>query len=134
MSGSDPARMSAAGGGTWRWSELPATSFAPGLDLRLFGGEQVTVSVAEMAAGVVVPRHAHPHEQVTYVVSGQLAVELGEQGALRELTVGPGEISYVPGLVPHETTAREDTVFIEIFAPRRDDLHAKVEGERGEEQ
>lgn len=129
MSG-DPTRMAAGGGGVWGVDQVPATSFAPGLDLRQFGGEGVSVNFVEMKAGVVVPRHAHRHEQITYVLSGALSTTVDDDPT--PLRVDSGQLAYVPGDIPHATTAVEDATFIEVFAPRRDDLLAKAEELRGE--
>jgi quercetin dioxygenase-like cupin family protein len=119
-----PVRMAAAAGGVWDVEQAGATTFAPGLDLRQFAGEGVSVNFVEMAAGVVVARHSHHHEQITYVLSGALSVTVDGNAAV---PVRAGQIAYVAGDVPHESVASEDASFIEVFAPRREDLIAKAE-------
>jgi quercetin dioxygenase-like cupin family protein len=67
-----------------------------------------------------VPRHSHHNEQFTYIVEGALHFRLGEQGE-REVTVSAGEVLHIPAHVPHEATALEDTLDVDIFSPPRQD-------------
>lgn len=49
--------------------------------------------------------HAHPEEQVMYVLSGRLRVTCGGE----TYEVGPGEATFNPSNVPHQVMALEDT-------------------------
>jgi quercetin dioxygenase-like cupin family protein len=70
-----------------------------------------------MAKGWVGTRHAHPHEQMVYVVSGHITFEHpgGRFDALA------GDSFLVPGNVEHQASAHEDSEVLDIFTPRRDD-------------
>ena len=65
------------------------------------------------------PPHSHPHEQISYVVSGEVNVVLGN-----EVTrLGPGDIFTVPPNIPHSiqlltTKAR----LIDAFTPIREEF------------
>jgi quercetin dioxygenase-like cupin family protein len=48
----------------------------------------------------VVPRHAHPSEQATYVIEGLLRVRIGDDGA-EAIDVGAGEVVVIPANVAH---------------------------------
>jgi unsaturated pyranuronate lyase len=64
-----------------------------------------------------VPMHAHRHEQISQVAEGALV--FGIEG--RDVTVRAGEILCIPPHVPHEVTALEDSVALDIFNPPRED-------------
>jgi quercetin dioxygenase-like cupin family protein len=65
----------------------------------------------------VVPLHNHPHEQVGYLISGRLLFELGDER--RELAAGDSWL--VPPDVPHQVTALERSLIVDIFSPARED-------------
>lgn len=67
--------------------------------------------------GATVPLHNHPHEQIGYLVSGRFLFELGDEQ--REL--GPGDSWLVPPNVPHQVTALEPSLAIDVFSPPREE-------------
>jgi quercetin dioxygenase-like cupin family protein len=81
------------------------------------GGKLMAVHV-ELSAGSVAPAHRHPHEQITYVVSGRLSYRIGE----RTQELAAGDSTYVPPDTEHEITAVEDAVVVDIFSPQREDF------------
>jgi quercetin dioxygenase-like cupin family protein len=54
--------------------------------------------------------HAHPEEQIIYVLSGRARVTLGDEG----YEVTPGDVSYHPSNVPHSIVALEDLTVLSI--------------------
>ncbi len=98
-------------------SVTPVEMF-PGVVRRtITDGERLMLIEGTMDEGAVVPMHTHPHEQTGYLVSGRLLFELGDEK--REL--GAGDCWLVPSNVPHKVTALEDSVFIDIFSPPREE-------------
>lgn len=83
----------------------------------LNAGDRTSIHEIEIAAGATVPMHAHPHEQIGYLVSGRIRFDL--DGEVKELSAGDSWI--IPGEAPHEVTALEDAVALDIFSPRRDE-------------
>ncbi len=79
--------------------------------------ETMTIARIHLRAGAVVPRHAHPHEQVANVLEGSLRFVVGE----KEQVVTAGESVIVPGGVAHEVEALEDSLVLDVFSPVRDD-------------
>jgi len=69
----------------------------------------------EVAKGVFEPgegaSHAHPEEQVLYVLEGRLLVWLGDEPPYE---VGPGEGSFHPANVEHRVEALERTTTISL--------------------
>lgn len=65
--------------------------------------------------------HKHPHEQITYIVSGKLIFH--EEGR-EDVIVEPGDTTYIAPDVMHGLTALEDSVVVDIFTPLREDFLA----------
>lgn len=67
-------------------------------------GDAIEVARLRFKAGEGAVEHSHPHEQVMYVITGRLEVELeGERARL-----GPGTAFHAPSNAPHKVTAVED--------------------------
>jgi quercetin dioxygenase-like cupin family protein len=91
----------------------------PGMHIRTFWGEQQLLSLVELDANTVLPRHSHPHEQSTYVLEGELEFELG--GEIR--IIRAGELVIVPGGVEHFVKVGPVlTRVLDNFSPVREDL------------
>ena len=71
----------------------------------LLTGEHIEVGLLHFKAGEGAVPHAHPQEQIMYVVSGKLRVRFGEE--IAELS--PGQAFLAPPNVVHQVTAIEDT-------------------------
>lgn len=97
----------------------------PGAVLRPFAGEQLMLLRAEGKAGSPLAAHAHPHEQITLVISGRLRMRVGEEW----LELGTGDIVHVPSNVEHEVFFLEDTVVFDAFHPVRQDLLERLEAQ-----
>ena len=98
-------------------SATPVEMF-PGVVRRtLTFGERLMLVEVTMEDGAVVPMHTHPHEQTGYLVSGRFLFELGDEK--REL--GPGDCWLVPSNLPHQVTALEPCVIVDIFSPPREE-------------
>jgi quercetin dioxygenase-like cupin family protein len=76
----------------------------------LVTGEQIEVGRLFYAKNTGAEEHAHPHEQVMYIIEGQLQITLGGETAVME----PGGGFHAPPNVPHSVTALEDTVVISV--------------------
>jgi quercetin dioxygenase-like cupin family protein len=81
------------------------------------GGKLMAVQV-HIPAGAVAPAHQHPHEQITYIITGRVSYRIGAE--TQELS--DGDSTYVPPDTEHEVTAAEDTVVVDVFTPQREDF------------
>ncbi len=91
----------------------------PGVKRRIKAdGEKVMLVEVHFDAGAAVPGHNHPHEQISYIVSGRLRFTL--YGEVMELKTG--DCLHIPSNAPHEATALEETVTLDIFSPPREDF------------
>lgn len=82
------------------------------------GGGMMAVQF-EFPAGVVAPMHQHPHEQIGYVVSGELDFHMEGKDDVR---LAAGASYYVPSNVMHGVTIHEPTVLLDVFTPIREDF------------
>jgi quercetin dioxygenase-like cupin family protein len=83
-----------------------------------YGGEMMLVQFT-FDAGLTAPIHSHPHEQIGYVVSGELDLIM-EGVETTRLTAGCSY--YVAPNVRHSIITRMPTVLIDCFTPIREDL------------
>jgi quercetin dioxygenase-like cupin family protein len=82
-------------------------------------GESADVMLCEFTfvAGAIVPLHQHRHQQVGYIVSGEVEMTIG--GEVRLLKAGDG---YTIGSnVPHSARALVPSVALDAFSPPRED-------------
>jgi len=96
------------------------------LSRRLITGDQLMLAHVYLKKGCVVPKHSHMNEQLTYILEGALRFLVGDDGA-EEIVVRAGEVLHLPGNVPHEAHALEDTLDVDIFYPPREDWLKKTD-------
>jgi quercetin dioxygenase-like cupin family protein len=108
----------------YSWSNIPVEQLNPLLQRQFVHGDQAMLTRFFLAKGCIVPRHSHPNEQISYIVTGSLSFDFGD-GDVR--IVGPGEILVIPGNVPHSATTLEDTLAFDVFAPPREDWINKTD-------
>src|SRR3990172_5655235 len=98
-------------------SARPVEMF-PGIVRRtLTAGDRMMLIEVALDAGAVVPMHTHPHEQTGYLISGRMRFHI--EGEEREL--GAGDCWMIPGDAPHEVTALEGCLLVDIFSPPREE-------------
>ncbi len=91
----------------------------PGIQIRTFWGENLLLSVVDFEANAVVPGHSHPHEQIIYLLEGN--IEIGIEGNTQSLRAG--EFMIVPGGVEHSVkVGSQPARGLDIFSPVREDL------------
>ena len=96
---------------------LPGKELAPGLTGYYAHGTNMTLGLVEIKAGSNLPVHQHPHEQITYILEGQLNMTIG--GEHCELTTGMFYV--IPSNVPHGAVAITDCKVMDVFNPVRED-------------
>jgi quercetin dioxygenase-like cupin family protein len=102
--------------------DCPVTVLDPGKvsrSLRARGGGLMAVEVV-FASGGVGAVHTHPHEQISYCLSGSFSYTVeGETFSL-----GPGDSVYVAPDLRHGTACLEAGVLLDVFSPQRRDFLA----------
>lgn len=80
-------------------------------------GEKGLLGEFTLAEGSVLPAHSHPHEQIGYLVTGELLFTIGEN----EFLAKPGDSWAIPGNVRHAVKVLQPSVAVEVFVPLRED-------------
>ena len=97
--------------------DIKPKDLAPGITGHYAHGDKLTFGLVELKKGSSVPLHHHVHEQITYIVEGQLDMEIG--GVKYSLT--PGMYHVIHSDVPHSAIAITDCKAIDVFGPVRED-------------
>ena len=77
--------------------DLKEKQVLEGITLRSVSGEKAMMTFFVFEEGAVIPAHSHPHEQITYVLEGELEFSL--KGEARVLGKGQGVV--IPSDVEH---------------------------------
>jgi unsaturated pyranuronate lyase len=99
------------------WKAIEMEKLSDTLSRQMISGANVTVSQIFLKRGAVVPRHFHVNEQCSWILSGALRFVFDDHA----VDVAAGEVLMIPPNAPHSAIALEDTVDVDIFAPRRED-------------
>jgi quercetin dioxygenase-like cupin family protein len=109
----------------YRWDQVEREELHEKLARRLITGDQLMIAHVYLKKGCVVPKHSHGNEQLTYILEGALQFFVGDDG--EEIVVRAGEVLHLPGNVPHEAHALEDTLDVDVFYPPREDWLKKTD-------
>lgn len=93
------------------WKEL-----LPGVRIRSFWAQEMTVIHVELDEGAVVPMHSHPEEQGGTLISGEVRFTIAGETRI----VQPGDSYIIPGGVEHEAVALRPCRLFEVFSPVRE--------------
>ena len=80
-------------------------------------GSSLTFGYIEIKAGSHLPEHHHVHEQITYIMEGQLDMVIGGQ----ECPLSSGMYHVIHSNVPHSAVAKTDCKVIDVFGPVREE-------------
>lgn len=98
-------------------STVKGKELIPGLFGRFVHGETMTLSFVDIKKGTVMPEHRHPHEQITYLMEGELEMVIGGE----KMVLTPGMVHVIPGNVLHGAYALTDVKVLDAFHPVRED-------------
>ncbi len=106
-----------------RFNQLNTTRARPGVVRRVFSGSGATLAFTTMEPGHEVRPHAHPHEQIEYLLAGRMRFVVGGEETILE----KGDMLVVPPDVEHfgETLGEEPALALSVFSPRRDEYAAE---------
>jgi quercetin dioxygenase-like cupin family protein len=99
------------------WNGTPWEFVRDGVERKVFSGEGATLSLARLQPGVEPRPHAHPYEQIVYILSGQIDFHVGETVN----RIGPDGLLVIPPNVPHwfAVIGDEPVLNLDIFTPKR---------------
>lgn len=98
-------------------STYKGKQIAPGLYGRFVHGETMTLSFVDIEKGSVLAEHRHPHEQITYIMEGELEMMIGGE----KMLLTTGMVHVIPGNTPHSAVALTDVKVLDAFHPVRED-------------
>lgn len=98
-------------------TSAPARALFPGVTGRYTHAARITTGEIDLLAGSVVPLHQHPHDQLSYVISGRLEFTVGDETHILE----PGSCTIIPGGVLHGCRAITTCRVLDTFTPIRED-------------
>ncbi len=100
-------------------SEIPAKTVAPGVTRKVIAhNDNLMVCELTFEVGAVGALHEHFHDQCSYVVSGKMEFEIGDQ----KQVMGPGDSTCKQPHIIHGGVCLEKAVILDIFAPAREDF------------
>ncbi len=102
----------------FRTSDLPATEALPGVTRRAVCLEGVMLTFFDFEPGAIIPEHHHPHQQITWVVSG--AMEFTLDGEVQVLRAGDG-VLIAPDVAHSAVILDEACRAIDAWHPVRED-------------
>jgi quercetin dioxygenase-like cupin family protein len=91
----------------------------PGVNTRTFWGEHMLMGVVDLDANAVIPAHSHPQEQITYIVAGEMEMEIeGQVGRMQA-----GMLAVIPGGASHSVrVGPKPCKVVDVFSPAREDM------------
>lgn len=117
----DAARTPAFAPDFYPIADLPRAPLREGITGRFVTGERIMFSFVQLEPGAVMADHAHPHEQLGYVIEGVMILTIA--GERRELR--PGDAYAIPGGVRHEAIGGPGgCLALDAFAPPREEYLA----------
>jgi quercetin dioxygenase-like cupin family protein len=101
--------------------EAKPVAMLPGLTRRnLADGPQMMLCEFTFESGIQIPTHTHPHEQVGYVVRGEVRMTIDG----KESVLCAGDSYYIPGDLPHSAFTLAPSLIIDCFTPPREDYRS----------
>lgn len=99
------------------WSKMEWRPVRPGIERKAFSGEGATLALHRLQPGHEPRPHAHPCEQIVYILAGEADFHVGDE----TIRLGPGGLLAVPPNVVHyiEVVGSEEVLNLDVFTPRR---------------
>ncbi len=107
----------------FKYDELPVFTVAEGVERRLVKTDNLMLVNIEFRDGPTSqpdPFHSHPHEQVCYVIEGEVYLFVGDN---EKLHIKAGDKFAIPSGIPHTIQRLTPVVrLIDCFTPIREDF------------
>jgi quercetin dioxygenase-like cupin family protein len=100
-------------------NDLQTEEMSPGVTRQIIGYDSnIMVVKVSFIKGSIGYKHQHPHQQVSYILSGKFEVDI--DGKIENLVAGDAFIA--PSNAEHEVKCLEDGIIIDSFSPLREDF------------
>jgi len=107
-----------------RLREAAPHPLVEGVTMRPLFGDGAMLNLLEFESGARVPAHHHPHEQLGYVIDGELVLVI----AGVEHRLGAGAAYAIPGGTEHAAWSESSCLVLDVFQPVREDYRERVGG------
>ena len=97
--------------------DIPAREIVAGIVGHYAHGTDMSFGFVEITAGSNLPAHQHVHEQITYIIEGELDMIIGGE----PVNLVAGMVHIIPSNTPHQAIAKTNCKLIDVFSPVRDD-------------
>ena len=102
----------------FRTDDLPPTEMLPGVTRRAAYLDDLMITIVDLEPQSVVPEHHHPHQQISWIVSGSMEFDL--DGDRKVLSAGDGVL--IPPDTPHAAVVLDEPCrALDAWNPVRDD-------------
>jgi quercetin dioxygenase-like cupin family protein len=101
-------------------ASIPEERISDKISRKVMSGKQGMMVWWRFKAGGHAAAHQHPHEQMSWMLSGRMDLRIGSE----KRSMVAGDIAVIPGGVEHEAFFPEDTEVLDFFAPPREDFLA----------
>jgi quercetin dioxygenase-like cupin family protein len=98
-------------------NDIKGKEIVPGFYGRFVHGDKITLSFVDVKKGSTIQEHHHPHEQVTYILEGELEMIIGGE----KMVLTAGTVHVIPGDTPHSARALTNCRVLDAFSPVRED-------------
>jgi quercetin dioxygenase-like cupin family protein len=90
----------------------------PGVLIDTVAGQQLMLSLVDLAPHSVVEEHSHPHEQTGLWLQGRAEFTIGDEVKV----VQPGDMYHIPSNVRHKVVVLDQPArALDVFTPVRDE-------------
>lgn len=92
----------------------------PGVTGKYVHGNNSTLGYVDLKKGSIVKLHQHINEQITFILEGELEMEIGGE----KMVLKPGNYFVITSNTPHSATALSDCIAIDVFSPVREEYRS----------
>lgn len=96
---------------------IPLKDLVPGVAGHYAHGEKMSFGYVLLKKGSHVPVHYHPHEQITFILEGELDMVIDD----KPCPLKAGMYHVIHSNVPHSARAVTDCKVIDVFSPAREE-------------
>lgn len=97
--------------------DLLSKPLVEGISGRYAHGANASFGLVDIKKGSILPAHQHVHEQITYILEGDLEMTIGDE----TMVLTPGSYYVIPSNTPHSAIAHSDCKVIDVFSPVREE-------------
>jgi unsaturated pyranuronate lyase len=99
---------------------LPWEQINDKIERRVLAGKQGMLVWWKIKAGARAAPHRHPHEQIVWMLKGQMDFRIGNE----RRSMSAGDVAVIPSDAEHEGFFPEDAEVVDVFSPPREDFLA----------